>query len=223
MTIPVEELTLFFVSLFTIFSPFASIGGIATISSEFSRAAHRRMAAQVAVNYAVVLIAATWVGSPLLILLGLTVPSLTLTGGIALLLTAAPMMLHGERTEETEQETVEAIATAETTEDWRSVVVVPLSFPLSVGGATAAIAIAVSARFPSVTDRVFISAVVLVMALVVGATHYLAPLIGTRLRESGGMDVLARVSGIVLSAIAVQLLARGTVGLLADAGVTLGG
>ena len=216
MTVPPEQLSIFFVSLFTIFSPFARIGGIATISSAYPRAAQRRMAAQVALNYTLVLIASVWVGPPLLTLLGLTVPSLTATGGLALLLTAGPMMLRGEEHDETDvDEGVQA-------DDWRRVVVVPLSFPLSVGGATAAIAIAISAQYPATMDRLLLSGIVLLMALVVGTTHYISPLIATRLRETGGMDILTRVSGIILSAIAIQVLFKGAVGVLSDLGVTLG-
>jgi multiple antibiotic resistance protein len=216
MAIPLDELAIFFVSLFTIFSPFARIGGIATISGVYPRAAQRRMAAQVTLNYALVMLASLWAGPPLLTLLGLTVPSLTATGGIALLLTAGPMMMRGEKSER-----IDADAHSRD-EDWRRVLVVPLTFPLSVGGATAAIAIAISAQYPATLDRVFLSAIVVAMALVVGTTHYVSPLIAKRLRESGGMDILTRVSGVILSAIAVQLLFRGAVGLLTDLGVNLG-
>jgi multiple antibiotic resistance protein len=216
MAIPQDQLTIFFASLFTIFSPFARIGGIATISSVYPRPAQRRMAAQVAFNYTVVMLASVWIGPPLLGLLGLTVPSLTATGGIALLLTAGPMMLQGEEHDDVD---VEESAGAG---DWRSVIVVPLSFPLSVGGATAAIAIAIAAQYPATGDRLRISLVVFLMALVVGVTHYVSPLIANRFRESGSMDILTRVSGIILSAIAVQLLFKGAVGLLTDLGVNLG-
>ena len=216
MTIPAEQLSIFFASLFTIFSPFARIGGIATISGVYPRAAQRRMAAQVTLNYTLVLIASVWVGPPLLTLLELTVPSLTATGGLALLLTAGPMMLRGEKSDSTEVEDH-----AET-DDWHEVVTVPLSFPLSVGGATAAIAIAISAQYPATMDRVLLSGIVLLMALVVGTTHYISPLIATRLRETGGMDILTRVSGIILSAIAIQLLFKGAVGIVGDLGVNPG-
>lgn len=215
MTIPLAELTTFFVSLFTIFSPFARVGGIATISGEYPRLAQRRMAAEVTLIYVLVLLASAWIGPPLLGLLGLTVPSLTATGGLALLLTAAPMMLHGEKHDDVD---VEDHVGAD---DWRRVVIVPLSFPLSVGGATAAIAIAVSAQFPATMDRILISVVIVLMGLVVGLTHYVSPLIANRLRETGGMDILTRVSGIILSAIAIQLLFKGAVGLLTDLGVNL--
>ncbi|MFC7131770.1 MULTISPECIES: MarC family protein [Salinibaculum] len=216
MAIPLDELAIFFVSLFTIFSPFARIGGIATISGVYPRAAQRRMAGQVSLNYTLVMLASVWFGPPLLTLLGLTVPGLTATGGIALLLTAGPMMMHGNQRDDVDYEADSGDG------DWHRVITVPLTFPLSVGGATAAIAIAVSAQYPATRDRVLLSAIVVGMALVVGTTHYISPLIANRLRETGGMDILTRVSGIILSTIAVQLLFRGAVGLLTDLGVTLG-
>ena len=214
MTIPIGELILLATSLFSIFSPPAAIGPIATVSGEYPRAAQRRMAIQVAVSYAVVLVIAAWVGQWLLEILGVTIAGLTATGGLALLLAGLPLMLEGRKRQPTEEQVEEAGQER----DWRSVIIVPLTFPLSVGGATAAIVITSASRYDSVPALLAISAVCLLMAIVVGLTHLLAPLVAQRLSPQN-MDILTRVSGIVLTAIAFQLLARGLTELAVDAGL----
>lgn len=92
------------------------------------------------------LIIAAWVGQWLLEVLGVSVTGLIATGGLALLLVWLPLMLQGGKPEPSEEQ----IEAAEHQKDWRSVVVVPLPFPLSVGGANAAIVITegVSTQFP---------------------------------------------------------------------------
>ena len=166
MTMPIGELVLLATSLFSIFSPPAAIGPIATVSGEYPPPAQRRMAIQVAVSYAVVLVIAAWVGQWLLEILGVTIAGLTATGGLALLLAGLPLMLEGRKRQPTEEQVEEAGQER----DWRSVIIVPLTFPLSVGGATAAIVITSASRYDSVPDLLAISAVCLLMAIVVGLT-----------------------------------------------------
>ena len=60
---------------------------------------------------------------------------------VGLVLAGLPLMLEGRKKQPTEQKN-----------DWRSVIVVPLTFPLSVGGATAAMVITSGSRFGSVPD-----------------------------------------------------------------------
>ena len=103
-------------------------------------------------------------------------------------------------------------------ENWRSVVVVPLTFPFSVGGATAAIVISTASRYDSPLDLTVISLVCVLAALVIGATHYFSGPIARRLSPQR-MDILTRISGIILVSIAAQLLVRGVVELAVDAGL----
>lgn len=214
MTIPTEQLLILFTSLFAIFSPPAALGPIATISGDYPRHIQRRIATQITVAYAGVLIVAAWVGQWLLEVLGVTVSGLTVAGGIALLLAGLPLMLNGAKRQPSEAEITQASAQ----DEWRTIVVVPLTFPLSVGGATAAIVIAAASRWDTVPDLIAISLVCLVMAVVIFATHYLSGPIAKRLSPQN-MDILSRISGIVLVAIAAQLLVRGTIELAVDAGL----
>jgi multiple antibiotic resistance protein len=161
-----------------------------------------------------VLIISAWIGQWLLEVLGVTVSGLTVAGGIALLLTGLPLMLNGTNRQPTKDDIVEASEQ----EDWRSIVVVPLTFPLSVGGATAAIVIATASRWDTVPNLTAITLVCALMALIVFATHYFSGPIAEKL-SPGNMDILARLSGVVLVAIAAQLLVRGTIELAVDAGL----
>ena len=204
MTIPFEQLVILFTSLFAIFSPPAAIGAIAAICSRFSRPIQRQMAWRIAAYFGAVLITVAWIGQWLLEILGIQDAGLMVAGGIALFLAGLPFML-GTKKPETVKEQIED---AEREENWHSVAVIPLTFPISVGGASVAIVVAVAGVYDTVPDLLAISAVCVLMSLVVLATHFFAgPL--AHLLGPGGMDILTRVSGIILVAIAAQILARG--------------
>ncbi len=214
MTIPVEQLILLLTSLFAIFSPPANIGPIAAVSGRFSAPERRRIAIQVAISYAGVLIISAWVGQWLLDILGVTVAGLTATGGIALMFAGLPLMMEGSK-RQPDQETIDK---ASQKEDWRSVVVVPLSFPMTIGGATAAIVMAIASRYDSVPNLIAISLVCILMAGVIFTTHYYSGPIANRLSPQN-MDILSRISGIILVAISTQLIIKGVIELAVDAGL----
>ena len=223
MTIPVKQLILLLTSLFAVFSPSANIGPIAAISGRFSAPDRHRIAMHVTVSYIVVLIISAWVGQWLLDILGVTVAGLTATGGIALLLAGFPLMIEGNK----RQPSQETINEASQEEDWRSVVAVPLSFPMTIGGATAAIVMATASRYDSIPDLIAISLVCVLAAVMIYATHYYSGPIANRLNPRN-MDILSRVSGIILVSISAQLIIKGIIELAVDAGlnqllVNLGG
>ena len=84
----------------------------------------------------------------------------------------------------------------------------PLTFPLTVGGTTFAFGVAASADVGSVRGRLLLSVAALAYALVTGATLYAAGHTERRISPQAG-KVLDRIAGILLTAIAVILLANG--------------
>jgi multiple antibiotic resistance protein len=96
---------------------------------------------------------------------------------------------------------------------WGDLAMVPLLFPLSIGGGTIAVAVSESGRHQSIEGLLLVSTVVLAMVPVVVMTFLAAGSLRGRL-STGALDALARVSGIVLVALAVQLLAQGLTELI---------
>jgi multiple antibiotic resistance protein len=76
------------------------------------------------------------------------------------------------------------------------------------------VAVAASSRYPSLADHLALTATVLAMVPVVAMTFLAAGPVAGRLRPNA-MEGLARVSGIVLVALAIQLLVDGLAGPIA--------
>lgn len=204
MTLSLQQLFILFVSLFTLFSPLACIGPIASLAGHFSRSDQKKLAFAVFVNAVLVLVAFVWVGNFLFELLGVNSYSLSVTGGIALMIAGLPMMLGSTKPDKDEP--------AKQTQNWRDMAVVPMTFPMSIGGTTAAYVVSATGEAEGVLDLAAISGVVVLFTVVIWLTHLFSPPLAAKLKPRSRV-VLNRVGGIVLVAIAVQLLASGLKGL----------
>jgi multiple antibiotic resistance protein len=151
-------------------------------------------------------------------LLGLTTAALSATGGIALMIAAVPMML-GKGDDPAAASTDAALARPSTS--WRSVVFMPLTFPLTVGGATIAILIGFRAQVDGVGGVLALTIAALIHAAITGVCVYVAGHAGRRLSDRARI-ILDRVAGILLTAIAATLLASGFTRLVVDVLTAMG-
>ena len=85
-----HEAVILFLALFALYSPVAALSSYLPIVRPYSHAQQLRLAIGLAVNVAVFVLVAIWVGEPLLELLGISTAALTATGGIALLYASIP-------------------------------------------------------------------------------------------------------------------------------------
>lgn len=210
---PSHEPLVFFLALFGLYSPVAALASYLPILQPFSHAEVLRLSIGLAINAAVFVLAAIWVGEPLLELLGLSTAALTATGGIALAWEAIPLMTGGHAGAAAEPEplgpgTVTTPGSQLKPAEPRSVLFLPLTFPLTVGGTTFAFGVAASASAPGATEKALVSIAALAYALVTGMTLYLAGHVQRRVSPRGAM-LLDRIAGILLTAIAVILLVNG--------------
>ncbi|SDX32790.1 multiple antibiotic resistance protein [Thiocapsa roseopersicina] len=215
ITMTWTEVIVVFVTLLAMFSPPATLGTAAAFLRYAPPEVHRQLAWEIARNYAIVLLLAIWLGRWLLMFLGISTGALTATGGAALLYQGLPLMTRGAKTPESKvAESEDLVRAAAGDVNWRELAVVPLLFPITIGGGTIAVAIASSDQYPALADQAVLSAVVLTMVPVVAVTFLVAGPVTGRL-SAGAQDALARFSGIVLVALAIQMLVRGFAELLA--------
>lgn len=90
---------------------------------------------------------------------------------------------------------------------------VPLLFPLSMGGGTIAVGISLAGHSDSLSGLIQLSVVILLMLPTIALTFLATGPLHGRL-SPGVMDTLARISGIILVTLAIQLLVSGMVGLI---------
>ena len=198
---------LMFLALLALFSPLAALSAYMPVVGRFSPADQWKLVFGLLVNTAVFALGAVWVGEPLLKLIGISTPALTVTGGIALLYAGVPMM-QGAGEAAPESGAADETVAASDGESWRKVLFTPLTFPLTVGGTSFGIIVAFTSNARNLLDHVWFSLAGLAYAVLAAATLTIAGHLHRRI-SARAEAVLSRVAGILLTAIAASLLADG--------------
>lgn len=209
---------LMLLALIGLYSPVAAVSSYTPLLQPVDARQRPRLALGLFLNVAAIAVGTILVGEPLLELLGLSTAALSATGGIALMIAAVPLMLG--RTDDPASVSTDA-ALAPPSTSWRSVVFMPLTFPLTVGGATIAVLISFRAQVDSVTGVLALVIAALAYAAITGACAYVAGQAGRRLSDRARM-ILDRIAGILLTAIAATLLAGGFTRLAVDVLTAMG-
>ena len=200
----------FATTLLAIVNPISSAVLFASMAGRFSADIQRRMANQSGLAVLVILLVCAWAGRPLLQVLAITVPMLQAAGGLILLLYGLRMVSVDEL-KLTPEEQVSAEEIPE--EHWKTLAVVPLAIPGTVGAGTITTVVVAATTFSTLVDLAIITAVCGGTALIMWLTYRSAGPIARRLGPIG-LNVVTRVMGILVSATGFGLLARGIGGLL---------
>ena len=199
----VFDLSLFATSLTTILVIQDPLGAIPIFLSLTSRQTppQRKVAARqaTAVSFGVILAFAMF-GRYILTFLGISVPALQVSGGLLLLLVALEL-LTDKIDESPDPESVTSNAA-----------LVPLGTPLLAGpGAIVAAMVAVESGSTPIVGWVSVSAALLSTHLVIWASLHFSLVLHRVLGESM-IRVLTRIFGLLLAAIAVQIIGEGVLG-----------
>ncbi len=182
-----------FVTLFVIMDPPGTIPLFLSLTGGRPQKARRQIARQAAIVAFLVIVAFALFGQTILDYLGITLPALQLAGGLLLLLVALEL-LTGRGDEPSQRGDV-------------NVALVPLGTPLLAGpGAIVATMVFVQ-RVDNVGDLLAVAAAIVAVHLVLWLTMRFSVAI-IRLIRDGGVVLISRIAGLLLSAIAVQLVAE---------------
>lgn len=192
--------------IFSMMNPIGNLGIFASMTADRSAAESRRIAWTCATAVAATLLVVTWTGGLLLDFFGISIDSLRAAGGIIVLLIGLRMLFNNTEHTQTPSEAAEAKERA-------SIAVVPLAIPIIAGPGTMAVVLVAAKQHPSILGKGEITAVVLALSVLTGLMMSFASPIARKLGESG-IGVVTRVMGLVLSAIAMGLLAEGLKGML---------
>lgn len=181
-----------FVTLVVIMDPIGNVPIFLALASGREAAQRRRLALQSVVVAGSVIALFALFGQQLLSLLGITVPAIQGSGGLLLLLVALEL-LTGRSQLPSEHDEV-------------NVALVPLGTPLIAGPGAIAATIVYSRQAHGFHQASAIAIALLAVLLLVwlALRHSLVLL---RVLRPGGIHLLSRIFGLLLSAIAVQLVA----------------
>lgn len=207
MDITLTELLTLATGILVLYNPPLAAMIYAPLTGHLPVEARWRISWQMFAWIAVVFVGSVWAGQVVLKILGISAAALTMTGGLMLLVFAVPMAIG--RT--ADAFSVEPCVVGDG--GWRRIVAVPLIFPLSIGGGMLALIIGTAAHVRSALALLWISLVCIALAAVIGVTHFVAGSVA-RSMNSGRMEICKRIGGMLLVAIAIQMLADSTRELL---------
>ncbi|MCB1875418.1 MAG: MarC family protein [Chromatiales bacterium] len=197
-----SEYTRFFTSLLVILDPFMAIPILLALTEGYTDEERRRVVRIASATVASVLIVAALTGEALLTFLGTSLGSFRVGGGVVLFLMSLAMLqakTDRVRTSPAERDSASNRA---------SVAVVPLAIPLLAGpGAMSNVIIAMQ-RSQTTYHHWAIIACILAVCVLSYVVLNMANRIGDTLGDIG-LTIVNRLFGLILAAIAVEIVANG--------------
>jgi multiple antibiotic resistance protein len=184
-----QSFTLTFVPLFIVIDALGNLPFVISLSEDMTRQERRKMIHVATVTAAIVGLVFLFLGQFILQVLGISVGSFAIAGGLILLVLSIKYMTTGRMVEAIKEEMV---------------AVVPIGTPLTVGPATITTLLLLVTQFPL---YIVLSSFALNM-LLTWVIFLLSNQI-VRFMGKGGLKALSRVFSLLLAAIAVNMIIHG--------------
>jgi multiple antibiotic resistance protein len=192
-----------FITLFVIMDPPGAIPLFLSLTHGLSPKLRRRAAWQAVLVALCVIVAFALFGRQILDYLHISLPALQCAGGLLLLLVALELLTGKEQQVGTSQDV--------------NVALVPLGTPLLAGPGAIVATMVFAERVDEISDLLAVAAGVVGVHVVMWAMLRYSTVILRVIRESG-ITLVTRISGLLLSAIAVQLVADAVRAFIAGKG-----
>ncbi|PIS03422.1 MAG: amino acid transporter [Chlamydiae bacterium CG10_big_fil_rev_8_21_14_0_10_42_34] len=194
-----------FIGLLVISNPLSALPAVLRITRNQSLAEKRHTGLVSAFAVGIILLVVTWIGTPLLMILGIQVPSFQVAGGVVLFMMALSMLNAEEspikNTPEEQKEKKSDLGA-----------IVPLAIPIIAGPGTISTVIVTVNQFPGIFNQMLISCSSIMVALLMGTLLYFAASL-EKLFGLSGINIINRLGGLILAAISIQTLTNGIKGL----------
>ncbi|MEZ5361464.1 MAG: MarC family protein [Bryobacterales bacterium] len=194
------------ISLLAIVNPIGAIPLFLAWTSSRGKIERADAARTAAITAIVALLAGVWLGDALFGFFAIRLASFRVGGGLLLLLMAIAML---------QAETPGAKHAAAEEQEARSkdnVGVVPLGIPLLAGPGSISLVIDAAQRVPELAGKTVLSAEIVLVGLATWIALRSGDRIFARVGETG-INVVTRLMGLILAAVAVELLAAGALAL----------
>lgn len=188
-----------FTKVFFILSPFFSVSMFLLLSGDMDARARNHCAMRTSLAILVICLAVYFFGNVIFRILGITVPAFQVGAGTLLFLTAI-QMVTGKRGEIAQDKG----------EDFA---VVPLAIPMIVGPGTIGTLLVLGMEISSTREKIVAASAILLAVLTISLFLFLAMPIA-RLLGQKGLQMMMKLTGLILTAIAAQIIFNGIEGFL---------
>ena len=185
---------------FFIFTPFFALSMFLSMTGEYTEKRRRRLALMISAAVAVLCIGLLFLGNQIFALFGITIHAFRIGVGALLFLSAVALVQGRKAQPDANQEA--------------DIAVVPLAMPVIVGPATTGTLLVMGAGLADVGEKIVGSLALLLAVACLGAML----LLGTAIERGighRGLNILSKLTGIILAALAAQMIMDGILGFLA--------
>jgi len=201
-----SQIVNYFISLLMICSPLSALPALLGLTHGKTEEEKRRTVLIAGIAVGVILVVATWFGSIVLDFLGISIEAFQLAGGFVVFMLALAMLnAEQSKIKQTSEDQKEA-------KSKESVAIVPLAIPIMAGPGAISTAIVATHDYPGMLNTLYLSGCGILVAFVLGCTLYMSTTI-EKLIGHNGINVVNRIGGLILAAMAVESMARGALGL----------
>ena len=195
-----------FATLIVILDPMGLMPVFLGLTSKLSRTAQRKAAFQASLVSFGVILAFAFLGQQILRALHISMESLKLSGGVLLFLVAMELLTSSDMEQ------------PDTGDDAVNVALVPLGIPLLAGpGAIVAVMVSMAQAHTAGSIVGVVGAVVATHVVIWLSMRFALEL--SRFLGTGGIMLLTKISGVLLAAIATELVMGGVFDFIKNAGI----
>ena len=184
---------------FFLFTPFFALSMFLSMTGEYTEKRRRRLAVMISVAVAILCVGLLFLGNRLFAIFGITLDAFRIGVGTLLFLSAVSLVQGRKAPPDTNQED--------------DIAVVPLAMPVIVGPATTGTLLVMGAGLESVTEKVLGIVALLFAVACLGIMLLLATTIERGVGQRG-LNILSKLTGIVLAALAAQMIMDGILAFL---------
>lgn len=183
-----------YMKIFFVLTPFFVLSMFLAMTHNYTEGARKTLALKVAAAIIIVALVIFSFGRYIFLVFGVTLDAFKVGAGVLLLLSAITLVNGrvGVKTEEEEGD----------------IAVVPLAIPITVGPGTIGVLLVMGADLSATGDKVVAASAVVAAAVTVSLLLYMASGIERRLGKLG-LNVLSKLTGLMLASIAAQLILGG--------------
>jgi multiple antibiotic resistance protein len=206
MATPTMDLVKPMITLLAIVNPLAIVPFFIHYTQGYTEAQRKRTAWMSAFSAFVVIAVSALLGLQLLAFFGISIASFQVGGGMLLLISSLNMLNAQPAESKTSKEELDATEVKASL--GASIAVVPLAIPLLTGPATMSTVVIYAEKTQHIWELAVLVGYGMVIGLATGLTFSLAEPIARVLGKTG-INVMTRLMGLILAALAVEVMADG--------------
>lgn len=182
------------IKLFFLLTPFFVLSMFLVLTRDYNPCQRRKIAIWLTIDVVLICFVLFFLGNVIFRIFGITLDAFRIGAGALLFLSAVDLVRGDD--------------TAPVTEGPGSITVVPLAIPITVGPATTGALLVMGAELGTTWEKIIGCSALLCAVLTVGALLLMAASI-ERVIGRTGLRILSKLTGLILSALAAQIIFTG--------------